>query len=160
MCSNSMKEIESLYRKYGPMVIRRCFFLLKDEQEAYDATQDIFLKLMQQTQKTLTAPSSYLYTAATHTCLNRIRNRRKFAEDGHDLLDQIAHYEEDRSDARITLAWLFQSQRETTRLIAVMHLLEGYSLQETAERTGLSIAQVRTRIQKLRQNLKEKEAIS
>ena len=39
-------NIESLYRKYGPMVLRRCRSLLLDEEQALDAMQETFVKLI------------------------------------------------------------------------------------------------------------------
>ena len=40
-------DVEAVYRKYGPMVMRRCRQLLKDEHKALDAMQDTFVKLLQ-----------------------------------------------------------------------------------------------------------------
>ena len=40
-------NVERLYEKYGPMVLRRCRQLLGDEEEAMDVTQDVFVKLLQ-----------------------------------------------------------------------------------------------------------------
>ncbi|HQF56878.1 MAG TPA: hypothetical protein PK208_17320, partial [Fibrobacteria bacterium] len=34
-------EIETLYRQFGPMVLRRCRQLLRDEDWAQDAMQDV-----------------------------------------------------------------------------------------------------------------------
>ena len=39
-------DVEALYEKYGPMVMRRCRQLLKDETEALDATQDVFVQVL------------------------------------------------------------------------------------------------------------------
>ena len=40
----SMDDFDSLYRTFGPMVLRRCRFLLKDEEKALDAMQDVFVR--------------------------------------------------------------------------------------------------------------------
>ncbi len=54
-------DIESFYRKYGPMVLRRCRSILKDEESALDAMQDVFVKILKK-EKELTgdSPSSLL----------------------------------------------------------------------------------------------------
>ena len=36
-------DVEALYQKYGPMVLRRCRQLLRDEDEALDVVQDVFV---------------------------------------------------------------------------------------------------------------------
>ena len=58
------------------MVLRRCRQLLRDEDEARDATQDVFVRLIERRHE-LDAryPSSLLYRIATNVCLNRIPDR-------------------------------------------------------------------------------------
>ncbi|MEI8095928.1 MAG: sigma factor [Spirochaetales bacterium] len=46
-----MTDVETLYRRYGPMVHRRCRALLGDER-ASDASQEVFVRLLR-TQKRL-----------------------------------------------------------------------------------------------------------
>ena len=53
-CSNnSMAEapdIAEWCRRYGPMVLRRCRRLLRDESEALDACQDVFVRVIERRQ--------------------------------------------------------------------------------------------------------------
>jgi len=44
---NEPPDVEPLVRRYTPMVIRRCRQLLKDEDEAMDACQDVFVRLLE-----------------------------------------------------------------------------------------------------------------
>ena len=39
-------DVEAAYRRYGPMVLRRCRQMLRDEQQATDAMQDVFVQLL------------------------------------------------------------------------------------------------------------------
>ena len=39
-------EIRSLYERYASMVHRRCRTFLKTEEDAWDATQEVFMKLV------------------------------------------------------------------------------------------------------------------
>lgn len=43
---NSEINIEEFYLRYGPMVIRRCRQMLRDEERAKDAAQEVFAKLI------------------------------------------------------------------------------------------------------------------
>ena len=57
------------------MVSRRCRRLLSDEDEALDACQDVFVRLIEHRERLVgTYPSSLLYRIATNVCLNRIRD--------------------------------------------------------------------------------------
>ena len=68
-------NVDQLYRRYGPMVIRRCTQLLRDEEQALDAAQDVFVRLMERQDRLKDDyPSSLLYRMATNLCLNRIRD--------------------------------------------------------------------------------------
>ncbi|HUJ76417.1 MAG TPA: sigma factor, partial [bacterium] len=89
-------DVDSLYRKYGPMVIRRCRALLADEEQALDAAQETFVKLIRyQDRLTDTAPSSMLYTMATNVCLNLMRSsRRRPLNAREETLERIASSED------------------------------------------------------------------
>ena len=44
-------DFSELYQKYAPMVLRRCRAILKDEEKALDAMQDVFLRVMENKKK-------------------------------------------------------------------------------------------------------------
>src|SRR5690606_24080852 len=69
---------ETWYRRYGPLVLRRCRQLLRDAEEAEDALQEVFMQILRRPDLTgAEFPSSLLYKIATHTCLNRLRTRAR-----------------------------------------------------------------------------------
>ena len=70
-----MVDVEALYRKYGPMVLRRCRHLLGDEDKALDAMQECFVRVLRSKERLNgDAPSSLLYCMATNVCLNILRS--------------------------------------------------------------------------------------
>ena len=156
-------DIEDLYRRYGPMVLRRCRQLLRDEERAMDATQDVFVQLIQRRERmTADYPSSLLYRMATNHCLNRIRDGKRRPETAdEDLINQIADSDrlEPRLTARSMLANLFGRHQESTRLIAVFHYVDRMTLEEVAAEVGMSVSGVRKRLRKLRQGLVELEEL-
>jgi RNA polymerase sigma-70 factor (ECF subfamily) len=147
-------DVERLCERYGPMVYRRCLRLLRDEDEAMDACQDVFVRVLERRDR-LDAryPSSLLYRIATNLCLNRIRDRRRragAAQEGE--LERIASAEdrESATGARLLLERLFGGQPESSRTIAVLHYLDGHTLEQVAEVVGLSVSGVRRRLRVLR----------
>jgi len=63
------------------MVLRRCRRLLGHEDEARDACQDVFLRIIARRHRLHDRfLSSLLYRVATNVCLNRIRDRRRGPE--------------------------------------------------------------------------------
>jgi len=146
-------DVEALYRRYGPMVLRRCHFLLRDESEAEDVAQDVFVQLVRHKERmTETYPSSLLYRIATNLSLNRLRDRKRLPSlPGDDLLNQIARL--DQLDAPVMLDRLFGRQPKSTRTIAVLHHVDGLTLEQVARVVGMSVSGVRRRLRVLREEL-------
>ncbi len=151
-------DVEALYRRYGPMVLRRCRHLLRNEDLAADAMQETFVKVLRH-RATLNDryPSSLLYRIATNVCLNMMRTQRRKPTVSADLLMDSMSGRENMED-RVLDAYLveeaFKGAREGTRAAAEMLYVEGRTLAETADRVQLSISGVRKRMRTLRdQNL-------
>jgi RNA polymerase sigma-70 factor (ECF subfamily) len=152
-------------RRYGAMVLRRCRRLLRDDAEALDACQDVFVRVIERrVQLNGQYPSSLLFRIATNVCLNRIRDRGRRPEghrvgrdDEEALLERIACAPEPfgESDARMLLDRLFNRHPESSRTMAVLHFVDGLTLEEVAEVTSMSVSGVRKRLRRLRANLRE-----
>ena len=154
-------DVDALYRKYGPMVLRRCRRLLVDEEQAQDAMQETFVKVLRY-QGTLhdKAPSSMLYTIATNVCLNMIRTRHRRPQSaGEETLERIASAEDVESRAldRYTLDGIFRRERVSTRTMAVLHYVDGMTLEEVAGQVGLSVSGVRKRLRQLKERTRSLE---
>ena len=75
-------DVESLYRAHGPMVLRRCRRLLRDEGKAVDAMHDVFVEILRRRRRwTNVRRPRCCCRAATNVCLNRLRTERRHPED-------------------------------------------------------------------------------
>jgi RNA polymerase sigma factor (sigma-70 family) len=162
-------DIESFYERYGPMVLRRCRHLLRNDAQAQDAMQDVFVALLRHQDRLQgEAPSALLLRVATNVCLNRLRTKRRHPEDADDeRLLQIAGSASGDGDgralARDLLAKLFRADdplAATTHTIAVMHLHDGMTLEEVAREVGLSVSGVRKRLRGARARLSQLEGVA
>ncbi len=147
-------DVEALYRKYGPMVLRRCRSLLRDEERALDAMQDTFVRVLKHSGRLDDrAPSSLLYCIATNVCLNMMRSDRRhpvYSDD--EILQNIASAEdvEERAVNRHLIDGIFGREKPSTRTIAVMHYVDKMTLEEVAMHSGLSVSGVRKRLASLK----------
>jgi len=155
-------DVEALCERYSAMVLRRCRQLLRDDDQALDACQDVFVRLVEFRGRLRNRyPSSLLYRIATNVCLNRIRDnarRPTAAREGDDeLLATIAAAPEPggASVARLLLDRLFVGEPASTRTMAVLHYVDGLTYEEVAKETGLSVSGVRKRLRVLRERMKE-----
>lgn len=155
-------DVEQLYTRYGPMVLRRCRGLLRSEAEAVDAMHDVFVQLLRRKDRLdPTASASLLYRVATNVCLNRIRSRTRRREDPEeDLVWRIAAASSaDRAlEARALLDRLLEREPTSSGTIAVLHLCDGLTLEEVASEVGMSVSGVRKRLRRLQERLRELEA--
>lgn len=155
-------DVEGLYRRYGPMVLRRCHRLLGRMDEAEDAMQDVFVNALDRAGELRDEfPSSLLWRMATNTCLNRLRTRRRRAETSDDeVLFSIAALADDSFETRSVLDRLFGKTHESTRVMAVLHWVDGMTLEEVARETGLSVSGVRKRLRTLKTLVRSLEIAS
>ena len=157
-------DIRNLYERYAPMVHRRCRALLRDEQEADEAMQDVFVEVCRrQDRLEVAAPSSFLYRTATNVCLNRLRTRRRRPQDADtELVERIAAAPEaeDQSLVKVVLDRVFSREQPSTREMAVLHLVDGLTLQEVAEQVGLSVSGVRKRLRNLKAHVAELQEVA
>lgn len=158
-------DLNELYKQYAPMVLRRCKALLKDSEAAMDIMQNVFMNVARKKdQLDMKYPSSLLYRIATNLCLNYIRDNKRlinesFQGEDDEFLVRIATVESDenRNTAKLLLDKLFGRNLETTKTIAVLHYLDGFTLEETAQEVGMSVSGVRKRLRNLRSELKQLE---
>lgn len=152
----SMDDFENLYRQYGPMVLRRCRFILKNEEKALDAMQDTFVRLIERKEKITNVCSSLLYTMATNVCLNKIRSDKLLAGPEFDVIAEII---EDTASAEgteqietsILLDCIFSERDTKDRQIAILHYVDGYTLEETSAKMKMSVSGIRKRLEKLKE---------
>ena len=155
-------DVEARYRQYGPMVLRRCRRLLGDEERAVEAMHDVFVQLLRR-RETLAddAPSSLLYRMATNVCLNHIRSQKRRPETPQAaLMMQIAVADdvEGRAARRELINRIFRREAPSTGSMAVMHLVDGMTLEEVAVAHDLSVSGVRKRLRTLKARVQEMEA--
>jgi len=150
-------NIEELYKKYGPMVLRRCRFLLKDEEKALDAMQDVFVNLIHNSEKIeSTYPSSLLYRIATNICLNIIRSESRHPETiDSEIFNFIADYNDPAENiaANDLLDSIFRNEKSSTKEIAIMLYVDKMTLEQTAFQSGLSVSGVRKRMRMLKEKV-------
>ena len=87
----SKSEVDRLYKTYGYMIYGRCLRLLGNRDEAHDAMQVVFMKLVQAydtiNDKEKVVP--WIFRTAQNHCFNVLRDRKKFigAVDADTLAD-------------------------------------------------------------------------
>jgi len=146
-----------LLQRYTLLLFGVCVKYLKDETEARDAVQQIFLKVIQEVKKyRIDYFKSWLYTVARNYCLSVLRDRKSKIPveltENEIVADDINDYKEEiRPDLlRNALDALNEEQRNSVTLF----YLQKKSYQEISEQEGYSLMQVKSFIQNGKRNLK------
>jgi RNA polymerase sigma-70 factor (ECF subfamily) len=143
-------DVEGYYEKYFPMVFRRCRRLLVSEDDAMDAAQDVFIKLIKNKGRLKgDFPSSLLYTMATNTSLNVLRRKKRQGETGAELEEGLLSCIDkgyDQVEAKILAEAILGAASESTRGICMMYYGDGMTLEEMGKALGLSVSGVRKRL--------------
>lgn len=152
--------IGALLQRYTLLLLGVCMKYLKDETEAKDCVQQIFLKVLTEVPKyKIDYFKSWLYMVAKNHCLMRLRDKTKNAKELSEN-NSLAHNETDKQDLlqnEETYALLEEAinelNEEQKRCVTLFYL-QKQSYQQIAEKTGYSAMQVKSYIQNGKRNLK------
>jgi RNA polymerase sigma factor (sigma-70 family) len=145
-------NVELLYRAHGHHVLRRARKLLGSEEESRDVLQEVFLSLVESPGQfhQRSSPATWLYSATTHLCLNRIRNRKNRArllESGMPSNDVAPPRAEDAVQAARLLAELPDDLAQA----AIHHYIDESTHEEIATIMGCSRRHIGDLLARVRQ---------
>lgn len=133
---------------------------LKNEEEARDAVQQIFLKAITELQKyKVDYFKSWLYMVAKNHCLMKLRNKNIKVEISERVMatPDEAETKASHQQKETTLTNMEQAlQRLNTeqQLCVKLFYLEKKTYQEISQQTGYNMLQVKSHIQNGKRNLK------
>ena len=147
----SRAAVEQLYRSHAHLVLRRARHILGDEQEAREALQELFVSLLSRPEQfeARSSATTFLYSATTHLCLNRLRNGRtrlRLVEAQPPPSAPQTERAESLTEARALLARLPEELRE----VAVYCFFDELTQEETAQVMGCSRRHVNNLLVRLR----------
>jgi RNA polymerase sigma factor (sigma-70 family) len=157
---NNQEWIGILLQRYTLLLLGVCMKYLKDETEARDCVQQVFLKVLTEAPKyKIEFFKSWLYMVAKNHCLMRLRD--KGGKGTKELADHhLAEEETDKGDllqTEVTYDLLEESINELNeeqKICITFFYLQKQSYQQVTERTGFSLMQVKSYIQNGKRNLK------
>lgn len=144
-------DIEQLYNQYGSSLYKRAQFLLRNEQEANDILQDVFVAVVKHSDsfRQESSPYTWLYRITTNLCLNRIQKNKKF-----DLFDIIKTKNlpiESTEDQPHTKDWekFVEKLDNKTQQVLVYRYTDDLGQEEIAELMGITRKTVYNYLEKI-----------
>lgn len=158
----STEEFTELYLPLRGALYRVAFFILESEDDAMDAVQDLYLKLLSSpgALETVRNPKAYCITLMRNICLDRVRkaSRRPETEVMEAVSDESPADERMSDRQRIKdICQKLSSLPERERTVLRMKVFEDLSYDEIQKRTGIGYLSLRVLLSNARRKLRMSE---
>ena len=149
-----------LLQRYTLLLLGVCMKYLKNEEEAKDCVQQVFLKAITELHRyKVDYFKSWLYTVAKNHCLMKLRERGKY---NVELTEEIIVTEEqelklkalEKDTTLNAIESAMQQLNKEQQQCVTLFYLQKKSYQEITDLTGFSLLQVKSYIQNGKRNLK------
>jgi RNA polymerase sigma-70 factor (ECF subfamily) len=170
----SPEAVSELLRLFQGKIFNLAMSILKNESDAEEATQDVFMTVIRKadTFKGNSALYSWMYRICVNTCLMRLRGKRR--NDTVSIEEFMPVFTEEGMHASPMDDWSKEVERkalneelgqmirkftdqlsEKYKVVFVLSDVEGLSNEETAQILGLTVPAVKSRLHRARLYLRE-----
>ncbi len=149
--SGKSLDIEAIYEKHKPLILRRVLRFYGQDQ-AEDVVHEIFVKVMEKPNAFHGESSiaTWLYRVTTNHCLNRLRNHDRRKELLRENAPTLSFRRQKASQhAAAELEQIWEQLNEEQRQIAVYYYVDGMTQAEIARVIGVSRRTVGNRLEEL-----------
>jgi RNA polymerase sigma factor (sigma-70 family) len=144
------------YVRYGPALLRKARRLLRNEEDARDAVQSLFVELLARPE--LPHDLGYLYRALTHRCLNALRDEknhsRLLSRETSALAGCLRLAPDEQSLGLDTLLKLSQRVDEAVMETLVYRFIDELGQEEIARVMSVSRKTVQNRLERAAESLR------
>lgn len=155
-------RFEELYRRHAASAFRRARRLLGNEADAHEIVHDVFLSLFERPEQYAgrSGLSTFLYSAVTHACLNKLRNHRNrerlLREHGHaQTLSELFAASAERS---ADLHGALERMPERLAQVAIYYYLDELPHRDIARIMGCSASHVGDLLERVSQWSQQQES--
>ena len=156
-----MNEIKEIWLPLSDRFYRVAYHILESQEDAEDAVQELYLKLIKTPSKfsNIQDPTAYGITMLRNICIDIIRRREKLkSEELHEYMiadasspDKVAT---EKDKLRILIHKIDKLPQKQS-MVLKMRTIEGLEYDEISQRTGLSQVNIRVLISIARKTLKK-----
>ena len=157
--TGNSQYFEIIYNRYFSKVYYQILSYVKDNEEARDVSQDVFVKLYDNLSKfrAKSTFSTWLYSFARNAVLDHLRRKGKLKEDPADeeKLESIPEPGDDEL-LRIKadrLAYILDQIHPDDKALLIMKYAHEWQMDEIAEKMDLSLSAVKMRISRAKQKV-------
>lgn len=152
-----------IYRRFYPKVYHYCLGKVKQKEDAYDITEDTFLRVAQKIQdlRNATYFVAWLFKIAHNLCMDLLKSRKPFQQDFNFLyltdeadsedLERLIQREYELNRLEIIL----ESIDEETKSLLIDKYVNGLSLEDLERERNLSKSAIKMRLMRGKERIKK-----
>jgi len=158
-----------LVKHYQEMILKTCYHFIRDNDEADDIAQDVFIEVYRSIKsfKTQSKLSTWMYRIAVNKSLNAIRKKKQterlkhiqdffsFSNVSDQSISPIEHKVEEDEQYSLLLKTIYKLP-ENQRTAFILNKYDELSYKEVAEIMQTSISSVESLIFRAKKNLQKK----
>lgn len=149
-------DFNKLYEEYWNKIYRLCMGYINDHDQAKDLAQETFITVWEKlsTFRNEASIGTWIFRIATNTCLSQIKKNEKLSK--AEILVADEDNVNPELDQEIKLLYQFISELAELDRIIISLELEGIKQQEISKIVGLSDANIRVKIHRIKEKLNTK----
>ncbi len=152
-----------IYKRFYPKVYHYCLGKVKQKEDAYDITEDTFLRVAQKIQdlREATYFAAWLFKIAHNLCMDLLKTRKAFQKDFNFLyltdetdsedLERLIQREYELNRLEIIL----ESLDEETKTLLIDKYVNGLSLEDLERERNLSKSAIKMRLMRGKERIKK-----
>ncbi len=162
LSTQNVAYFDVLYKRYSGKIFGKCISLLKDEEDAEDSVQEIFMKILLNMAKFSGKSrfSTWIYSITYNYCIDRIRRKKK---DPSLLVEDLSNHDvpEDVNDVFLLemeigrLKVVLDEIPTKDRSILLMKYQDEMSIKEIGQLLDKSESAIKMKIKRAKQKFKK-----
>lgn len=148
-----MQDFDEIYQLYSPQIFRVCMGYINDHDQARDLTQETFIAVWQNLSsfRNQSKISTWIFRIATNNCLRAIEKSKRIIQT--ELSINLPEIQEETDDEKLKFLYNCIAELEETDRIIISLVLEDMPQAEIASIVGLSNANIRVKVYRIKEKL-------
>jgi RNA polymerase sigma-70 factor (ECF subfamily) len=149
-------RFEDIYKQFSPGVFRLCMGYVNDYDKARDLTQETFIAVWKYlpTFRNESKISTWIYRIASNICFAALKKSKRFI--AADFPDGLVYEPDSSNEQQLQFLYKCIAELDETDRIIISLVLEEVPQDEIAAIVGLTYANIRTKIHRIKEKLASK----
>ncbi|GAA0339513.1 RNA polymerase sigma factor [Bacillus carboniphilus] len=145
------RPLEQLIRENHQPIFNYCYQILRNQQDAEDAVQEVFIKaLMNYHPERIIHQKAWLYKIAYRHCLNKSKRNRLFQFIPFTEKYKSSHIHNDHSQNNLELDYILAQLKAKERAILALRIIEDRDYEEIGQILNINSATARKRFERVK----------